>query len=714
MAIGIQPKVGTVLVNWNGLEDTLECLDALGATGYPNLSVFVVDNGSTDGSVEALGARPDVQLIALGENLGKAGGDRRGIEAALAEGCDYVLLLNSDTILAPDMLSKLLAVTEADRSVGIVGPKIFYADAPSTIWFAGGTVQRVRGDALHIGMHQHDDGRFDRMQEVDYITSCAMLVRRDVFDQVGTIDEEYFIYFDETDFCLRAAEHGWRVVFVPDARLWHKVSSTMGIDSSGYWFRYMRSRILFIRKRFPRGRRLVSYFVIAGIDLPRTAVHFLRRGKPSALRGYVSGALQGLSAKAGPSRAMTLRRQPNGLDPVVCFSSNDWDDIVSSKVHIMRILAKRRPVLYVDTLGVRPPTLSRRHLVKIARRLARALHGPRAVEPNLWVWSPIALPFHGSAAARRLNAILVSQALRRIQRKLDFPRPMVWSYVPTAADIVARIETAGVIYHCIDDYSEFEAAPRDAIAELENRMCNLADLTVVSSRRLFKRQRHRARAIAYVPHGVDHQHFAPAPTPVPPELDGIPRPIAGFVGRLANWIDLELVEQCARSLPTWSFVLVGPTNRPLDRLTALPNVRWLGAKPYTEVPRYIAHFDVCLAPFTTSVLVDSVNPLKVYEYLAGGRPVVSTPIPELEPLRGVVRIVSHGDFARALQEEAQMDSPERAQIRRAAIADRSWTVITDRILELFDESRLPPAPRTQTVEPVIDELAWRVDEGDRR
>lgn len=705
-----QPKVGVVLVNWNGLGDTLECLDTLAAGDYPALSVFVVDNGSTDDSVAVLGGRADVRLLALGENLGKTGGDRRGIEAALADGCDYVLLLNSDTIVAHDMVSKLVAAAEADRSIGVVGPKIFYADAPSTIWFAGGTVHRLRGDASHIGMDEQDGGRFDRQRDIDYATSCAMLVRRGVFEQIGTIDDDYFIYFDETDFCVRAAERGWRIVFVPGARLWHKVSSTMGVDSSGHWRRYMRSRILFLRKRFSGGRRLVAYGAIAGVDLPRSVVHFLRRGKPDVLHGYVTGVLQGLSA--------TLHTRPGDLAPVVCFSSNDWDDIVSSKVHIMRALARRRAVLYVDTLGVRSPALSRRHVAKIARRLARSLRGARRVEPNLWVWSPVAVPFHGSAAARRLNAVLVSWALRRTLRTLGFSRPTVWSYVPTAADVVARIDAGGVLYHCIDDYGEFEAAPRAAIAELETRMCGLADLTVVSSRQLFARLRDRARAIAYVPHGVDLQVFAPAPVAAAPqELERLPRPIAGFVGRLANWIDLDLVEQCARSLPSWSFVLVGPTNRPLDRLTALPNVRWLGAKPYAEIPRYLAHFDVCLAPFASSALVESINPLKVHEYLAAGRPVVSTPLPELEPLRDVVRIAAAGDFAQALEEEVRLDAPERAERRRTAVADRSWTAVTDTILELFDESRRPTDPhaepsRGERREPVVDELAWGADQGD--
>jgi GT2 family glycosyltransferase len=292
---GSQPSVAAVLVNWNGLADTLDCLDSLRASSYSNVLPIVVDNGSTDDSVSVLRERhPEALVIEMGVNAGKAAGDRRGIEEGLRVGVDFVLLLNSDTIVDPEMLGELVGHAMTDRRNGIVGPKMLYADAPTTVWFAGGVVHRLRGDASHIGMKEPDDGRFDTIRPVDYITSCAMLVRAEVFRDIGSIDPDYFIYFDETDFCLRAAAHDWRVVYVPRARLWHKVSSTMGSGSARYWERYSRSRMLFIRKRFPVFRRFVAYGYLVSFDIPRAAVHFLRHGRPRALAAYVGGLVEGL------------------------------------------------------------------------------------------------------------------------------------------------------------------------------------------------------------------------------------------------------------------------------------------------------------------------------------------------------------------------------------------------------------------------------------
>jgi glycosyltransferase involved in cell wall biosynthesis len=190
-----------------------------------------------------------------------------------------------------------------------------------------------------------------------------------------------------------------------------------------------------------------------------------------------------------------------------------------------------------------------------------------------------------------------------------------------------------------------------------------------------------------VPHGVDAERFAAVDLEgLPGDVSDIPRPIAGFVGRIASWIDLELIRDCALALPEWSFVLVGPTNTALSELEAMPNVHCLGARDYEEVPGYVRAFDVCLAPFVSSALSESVNPLKVHEYLAAGKPVVATRMRELEPFADVVRLEKRSVFPEAIEDEAIRDSADRAMQRRASVT-RTWSDVAETILDLLESAK---------------------------
>lgn len=368
-------------------------------------------------------------------------------------------------------------------------------------------------------------------------------------------------------------------------------------------------------------------------------------------------------------------------EPVVCFSANDWSDIPSSKSHIMRHLAEDRTVLYVDTLGIRQPRATAhdlRRFVEKARRIARGLV---QVGDRLWVWSPPAIPFHGSAAARAFNERAVPALLRRVLRQLEIERPILWSYLPNAVDIIERLPAQCVVYHCIDDYAGFADAPTATFLEMERRLVGRADLTVVSAQTLLERHRAHARRVAYLPHVVDDELFRPG-RPVPPEVAAPPGPRAVFVGRIGEWVDTELIARTARALPSWSFVLAGPANTAMDALEREPNVHWLGRRAHEEIPAIVGACDVALVPFHVNELAASINPLKVYEYLAVGTPVVSVPLPELERLRGVVTIAEPDGFARAIEAEHAADTPALRAQRRAAVAGRGWGDVAEEILEL--------------------------------
>jgi GT2 family glycosyltransferase len=217
-----QPSVIAVILNTNRREDTLECLASLEKNTYSTHKAIVLDNASSDGSVEAIrSAYPGVEIIELTENLGYAGNNNVGIKAALGRGADWVFVLNEDTILAPDCLVNLVEVGESDQQIGIVGPMVYHYDEPDIIQSAGGSLSRY-WDSWHVAQNEPDQGQIDKPHRVDFISGCGIMVRRAVIDQVGMLDERFFYYKEETEWCLRARRRGWHIIHVPKAKLWHK------------------------------------------------------------------------------------------------------------------------------------------------------------------------------------------------------------------------------------------------------------------------------------------------------------------------------------------------------------------------------------------------------------------------------------------------------------------------------------------------------------
>ncbi len=215
-------NVFTVILNTNRRDDTLACLAALHHSTYKRHTIIVLDNASTDGSAEAIKAEfPRVELIHLKENKGYAGNNNVGIAAAIAQGADWVYVLNEDTIQAPDCLEHLVAVGESDPTIGIVGPMVYHADNPDVIQSAGGWIDH-HWQAGHKGQNDPDKGQFAEPHAVAWVSGCAIMVRREVIEQLGMLDEHFFYYWEETEWCVRTKRAGWKIMHVPQARLWHK------------------------------------------------------------------------------------------------------------------------------------------------------------------------------------------------------------------------------------------------------------------------------------------------------------------------------------------------------------------------------------------------------------------------------------------------------------------------------------------------------------
>ncbi|MEM7052118.1 MAG: glycosyltransferase family 2 protein [Acidobacteriota bacterium] len=288
-------KVAAVLVNWNGADDTLETLDSLSRCGDA-MDWLVVDNGSSDDSVARLRARwPDLDILETGENLGFAGGNLAGIRQALEDpDVGFVLLINTDVEVAEGFLRPLVAAC-TDSQVGAAGPKIFYAEPRDRLWCAGGRLRLRETVTEEWGRGEPDGPRWSRSRDVSYLTTCCLLIPRDVLERVGPLDPVYFINVDDADWCQRAARRGYRLRYVPESVLWHKVAaSTAGSYTPFKTFHTGRSNAVFVR----RHRGLLARGVFIAWNLVALAAALVReipRGNGRAVWSKARGLWRGLT-----------------------------------------------------------------------------------------------------------------------------------------------------------------------------------------------------------------------------------------------------------------------------------------------------------------------------------------------------------------------------------------------------------------------------------
>ncbi len=236
-------RVVVIVLNWRALRETLACLQGLQRQDYGDFAVVVVDNGSDDGSPAAIRAAfPRVEVIETGRNLGYAGGNNVGLRRALALGAEAVLILNNDTILPPDLLTKLVDAAEAHPQAGMFGPTIYYAERPSLIWSAGGRIDRRNGRTWMLTEATTE------VRRVDFLSGCALFVRRAVLEEAGLLDEDFFLYYEDVEWGVRAARHGFVSLHVPQVMLWHAIPMD-GREASPMVHYFMtRNRYLFLRR----------------------------------------------------------------------------------------------------------------------------------------------------------------------------------------------------------------------------------------------------------------------------------------------------------------------------------------------------------------------------------------------------------------------------------------------------------------------------------
>jgi glycosyltransferase involved in cell wall biosynthesis len=361
---------------------------------------------------------------------------------------------------------------------------------------------------------------------------------------------------------------------------------------------------------------------------------------------------------------------------IVCFAK-DWDEDPTSNNHIMRLLARDNRVLWLNSIATRTPSLrSGRDITKIFRKLGSFFRGARHISENLWVYTPIVLPFPHSRLATWINTWLLQVMVALIRRRLGIKDFQLWIFIPPAVKYVGKLRESMVVYYVTDEYSKFGYVNGNSIAENDRALCCKADLVFTTAGLLRERRLPLNPRTELALHGVDHAHFAAAlddSTPIPDDVRDLPRPVLGFFGMIHEWIDLDLIEHLAARHPEWSIVMIGRVSVETSRLRKYPNLHFLGRKSYDDLPGYCKAFDVGLVPFAINELTLNVNPIKLREYLSAGLPVVSTALPEVHAFPDACRVAdTYEEFEHAVAAALAEGSPEERRRRSDAMRVETW------------------------------------------
>jgi GT2 family glycosyltransferase len=291
----MQPKIGIVILNWNNWQDTINCVSQISQLDYSEdcIEIFVVDNGSTDDSVQQLMNLENVFVISLNHNLGFASGTNVGLEEAIHKNCDFLLVLNNDTVLPPSFLKPLVEKITQSKSIGIVSPKILESDNPDIIWYAGGYFQKFRILGGARGDKQHDNGQWDENCSVDFAFGCCMLIRRELLEQIGLFDESFFFFHEDMDLCYRTIKAGFSIWYVPESFLYHKISKSTENLLPLRVYLLIQARMIFFFKHI----RGINIFIVFFLEIIRAFRHFGKyviSHKPELARNYFNGMISGI------------------------------------------------------------------------------------------------------------------------------------------------------------------------------------------------------------------------------------------------------------------------------------------------------------------------------------------------------------------------------------------------------------------------------------
>lgn len=380
---------------------------------------------------------------------------------------------------------------------------------------------------------------------------------------------------------------------------------------------------------------------------------------------------------------------------LICFGGNDWwyHNRNHFDIQMLRCYAQYGNSIYVNSIVMQKPNVSqgRKFIRKLVRKARSIFHGLKKSSEGFWVYSPFSLPVHHIRWLRPLNKMLLQFQLWLVTRKLGIQNPVVWVACPAACDVAMNMKRVKLVYQRTDRFEEYPDVDAETIRRYDQKLKANADLTIFASSSLYEEECKQCKKALYIDHGVDYSMFARAEKldDVPKEMREMKRPVVGFFGEIEDHTcDVGFIEKLVELMPEISFVFIGKAMADCSGLMGRKNVWMLGKKPYEQIPHYGKCFDVAIMPWRQNRWIQACNPIKLKEYLALGKPVVSTPFPELRTYRDVVyEAKTPEEFADCIKKAHFENNAELVAKRRQKVAQTSWDSKAELVLrELFNEN----------------------------
>ncbi|HKQ04907.1 MAG TPA: glycosyltransferase [Blastocatellia bacterium] len=631
------PKASIIIVTFNNLALNRLCVESLYArTEWPNFEVIIIDNASSDGTPdylrEAERELPDLRVILNDENLGFAKANNQGLRRATGE---LLVLLNNDTVVTRGWMTAMIRHLYAERVIGLIGPVTNAISNEARIEVGYESIGEMPGWAARY-VREHDNDTF----AIPMLAMFCVAMRREVFDKVGLLDERFGVgMFEDDDYCRRLESAGYQLCCTRDSFIHHWQRASFRLLGEDEYLRIYHEN----RNKYESKWQEAQPPVADGAPSPA----------PS------SGGAERYRAQL---KAL-LARIDNSRGAVIFLPSIGWNvHLFQRPHHLARTFAQYGYVAIFDSSNARDE-----------------VDGFKEVERNLFLFDGPPELLH------------------------EIPQPTLWAftYNITRADDFPR--GARIVYDWIDALDVF---PYDRAMLERNHARGLREAAVVAA---VTRQLHaeaiRLRPDAiYMPNGVEYDRFAKSEATIPddPELAALlqsGKPLAGYYGALAEWFDYDLLDEVARRRTDWNFLLIGQAlDESLSRhkLLERPNIRWVGPRPYESLPGYLRAFDVAMIPFAINPITLATSPLKLYEYMAAGKPVITTPMPECQQFTEV-NIARHAqEFAPLLDSARAQGKDEALRKRLRAIAHgNTWAQRVEAAIAALEQNAgAPPADRS--------------------
>jgi len=371
--------------------------------------------------------------------------------------------------------------------------------------------------------------------------------------------------------------------------------------------------------------------------------------------------------------------------------AEDWGGLPSSTQHIIKHLAKTRQVIWINSIGLRQPSINLQDLKRLwqkinAPKVAHKTQAQTAIPSDNYfhIINPITLPAPKSKIARYIAQQLLLLQIKPIIDKAHLHSPILWTSLPTAVDFSGCLDEVALVYYCGDDFSGLAGVDHDTVSKREQELSEKANLIIVSSHHLLSKFPQENTQL--LTHGVDYKLFS-TPTKRALDLPNDGRNIAGFYGSISAWLDIQLLYETIINMPDWHFVFIGKSVIDVSLISELDNVLFLGERTHQQLPSYSQHWTASLLPFVDNAQIRACNPLKLKEYLAAGSPIISTDFPAITPYKGLVQIAnSSGAMVEALRSSEHLSALNHfPSVLRNTVVKKSWQSRAQQVSEWLEQ-----------------------------